>query len=84
MPYTPEYPDWLFEPTSIGTPVESSTCQFPDCIGDPKAPGRLDEVTFLLERCYKGDDWPSRKASTSLFSEDDRDQRDSVKIPKFL
>ena len=53
-----------FDPTSIGPDVEKNTCQSPDCPGDPKASGRLDEVTFLLERCHKGTDWPWRKPAT--------------------
>jgi len=52
------------EPTSIGPPVESATCQSPDCDGDPKAPGRLDEITFLLERCHHQARWPWRQPAT--------------------
>jgi phosphatidylserine/phosphatidylglycerophosphate/cardiolipin synthase-like enzyme len=66
MPYTSSLPVSLFEPTSIGPPVESATCQFDSCAGDPKAPGRLDEVTFLLERCHDGGNWPWRQPATSL------------------
>ncbi len=64
MPYSSDMPVSLFEPTSIGPPVESSTCQSGS--GDPKAPGRLDEVTFLLERCDDGGTWPWRKPALSL------------------
>ena len=52
------------EPTSIGPPVESGTCPFPDCEGDPQAPGQLDEIAFLLERCHQGPNWPWRQAAT--------------------
>jgi hypothetical protein len=58
-------PSWLLEPTSIGLGVDAgNVCQYADCSGDPEAPGRLDEVTFLLERCYQADTWPWRAAST--------------------
>ncbi|MHB1594242.1 MAG: phospholipase D-like domain-containing protein [Streptosporangiaceae bacterium] len=62
MPYSdqPARP----EPTSIGSPVETGACQFPDCTGEPKAPGRLDQIAFLLERCHQGDDWPWRRPAT--------------------
>jgi phosphatidylserine/phosphatidylglycerophosphate/cardiolipin synthase-like enzyme len=68
MPYSMTMPEWLFEPTSIEPPVESSVCQFPNCPGDPKVPGRLDEVTFLLERCHDGSSWPWRKPATGPFA----------------
>ena len=66
MPYSASWPVSLFEPTSIGPAAESNSCQFPGCQGDPKAPGRLDEVTFLLERCYQGTSWPWRQPATSI------------------
>lgn len=66
LPYSSDLPVSLFEPTSIGPPVESATCQFDSCTGDPKAPGRLDEVTFLLERCHEGSQWPWRQPARSL------------------
>lgn len=65
MPYSSDLPVSLFEPTSIGPPVESGTCQSGGS-GDPKAPGRLDEITFLLERCDDGGTWPWRKPALSL------------------
>jgi hypothetical protein len=64
MPYSPGAPQAPSEPTSIGPLVESGACQFPDCAGDPQAPGRLDEITFLLERCHQGTHWPWRQAAT--------------------
>lgn len=68
-------PEWAFEPTSVGSPylpdvvppLESAT-SFPNSPGDPKAPGRLDEVSFLLERGRHDptwslpDEWPWRHA----------------------
>lgn len=66
MPYDGMKPDYLFEPTSIAPAVESNVCAYPECKGDPKAAGRLDEVTYLLERCHRGTTWPWRIASTSV------------------
>jgi hypothetical protein len=80
MPYYSRLPVSLFEPTSIGPAVESSTCQFPGCTGDPKAPGRLDEVTFLLERCYQGTNWPWRQPATSFPEE----QAADIEIPRLI
>jgi phosphatidylserine/phosphatidylglycerophosphate/cardiolipin synthase-like enzyme len=80
MPYSSSLPVSLFEPTSIGPAVESNTCQFPACPGDPKAPGRLDEVTFLLESCYQGTNWPWRQPATSM----SRDDAEGVPIPRLL
>lgn len=70
MPYSSSWPVSLFEPTSIGPNVEGNVCQFPACSGDPKAAGRLDEVTFLLERCYQGTSWPWRQPATSVAFEE--------------
>jgi phosphatidylserine/phosphatidylglycerophosphate/cardiolipin synthase-like enzyme len=82
MPYSPARPV-SSEPTSIGPPVESGTCQLPDCAGDPKAPGRLDEVTFLLERCYQGTHWPWRQPATSPPAEGlEPGQETAAKIPR--
>jgi phosphatidylserine/phosphatidylglycerophosphate/cardiolipin synthase-like enzyme len=67
MPSSSLEPDWLFEPTSIDPPVDTSVCQFPQCPGDPRAPGRLDEITFLLERCHDGRSWPWRVPNSSPF-----------------
>jgi len=63
----------IFEPSSInddfgavskGNPLEIvPQCQYP-CPGDPKAEGRLDEVTFLIERCHQGTEWPWRKPTS--------------------
>jgi phosphatidylserine/phosphatidylglycerophosphate/cardiolipin synthase-like enzyme len=68
-------PESVFEPTSVGTPLpgflrlplEQATCTL-GCPGDPGAAGRLDEVSFLLERCRQDpswlhpDEWPWRHA----------------------
>src|ERR1019366_8507658 len=82
MPYSPARPV-SSEPTSIGPPVESGTCQLPDCAGDPKAPGRLDEVTFLLERCYQATHWPWRQPGPSPPAEGlEPGQETAAKIPR--
>jgi phosphatidylserine/phosphatidylglycerophosphate/cardiolipin synthase-like enzyme len=70
MPYSSDLPVSLFEPTSIGPPVESGTCQSGGS-GDPNARGRLDEVTFLLERCDEGGTWPWRQPAASLLEPED-------------
>ena len=64
MPYNGQKPYSLFEPTSIGSAVDTAPkCQFSSSPGDPKAPGRLDEITFLLERCFQNKTWPLRVAA---------------------
>ena len=53
--------DALMDPSSINMKVESEIC--PDSInadGDPRSPGRLDEIVFLIENCGQGDNWPYR------------------------
>ncbi len=72
----------LLDPTGIGPAVQSNVCQFPACPGDPEAPGRLDEVTFLLERCYNGSSWPWRVPATSLFAEGAAEE--AVEIPRMV
>jgi len=62
-------PDWFFEPTSIASPHDAADCQFPEAHGDPKAPGRLDEITFLLERCHRGNDWPWRQPNDDVLGD---------------
>ena len=53
--------DSLFEPSSLNTKIESEICpESSDVLGDPKAPGRLDEIVFLIENCGHGDKWPWR------------------------
>ena len=53
--------DSLLEPSSLNTKIESNTCpESSDVTGDPKAPGRLDEIVFLIEKCGHGDKWPWR------------------------
>lgn len=59
-------PESIFEPTSVAVPpplpprqpLEVATCPFPECAGDPGAAGRLDEVSFLLERCRQDPSTP--------------------------
>jgi phosphatidylserine/phosphatidylglycerophosphate/cardiolipin synthase-like enzyme len=53
-PYT------IFEPSSIRDDIAHAVCQHA-CPGDPKTPGRLDELTFLIERCHKDTQWPWRR-----------------------
>ena len=51
------------DPSSINIKMESEIC--PDSIiadGDPVAPGRLDQIVFLIENCGQGDNWPYRVA----------------------
>jgi hypothetical protein len=53
--------DGLFEPSSLNTKIESEICQKSCKVrGDPEAPGRLDEIVFLIENCGHGDKWPWR------------------------
>ncbi|MDD1758565.1 MAG: phospholipase D-like domain-containing protein [Methanotrichaceae archaeon] len=53
--------DSLFEPSSLNTKIESEICPESSSIsGDPKVPGRLDEIVFLIENCGHGDKWPWR------------------------
>lgn len=56
-------PLWVMEPSSLqlSSQLLTNICQFPQCVGDPRAYGRLDEVTFLLERCHNGSNWYWRK-----------------------
>jgi phosphatidylserine/phosphatidylglycerophosphate/cardiolipin synthase-like enzyme len=66
IPYRPSsWPYSLFEPTSIGPPVETSVCGYSECRGDPRAAGRLDEISYLLERCHSRTTWPWRIPATS-------------------
>ena len=52
----------IFEPSSIKDGIGDAVCQH-GCPGDPKAAGRLDELTFLIERCHHGTNWPWRVAT---------------------
>ncbi len=53
--------DSLFEPSSLNTKIESEICpKSCNVSGDPVAPGRLDEIVFLIENCGHGDKWPWR------------------------
>ena len=50
--------DSLFEPSSLNTKIESEICpKSSNVSGDPEAPGRLDEIVFLIEKCGHGDKW---------------------------
>lgn len=74
MPCDGKLPEAYYEPTSIAhpalhRPLEEATCPFPDCGGDPGEAGRLDEVSFLLERCRHDPtplhhEWPWRRANS--------------------
>jgi phosphatidylserine/phosphatidylglycerophosphate/cardiolipin synthase-like enzyme len=81
MPHTCNLPSWMFEPSSIGPNVDGNVCQFSTCPGDPKAPGRLDEVTFLLERCYQGSSWPWRVPATSVVEPEEL-EREAAELPR--
>jgi phosphatidylserine/phosphatidylglycerophosphate/cardiolipin synthase-like enzyme len=80
MLHSSHLPVWLFEPTSIGPAVGRGTCQFSSCPGDPDAPGRLDEVSFLLERCHEGTSWPWRQPSASITAE----EAAGVELPRLV
>jgi hypothetical protein len=56
------------DPTSISglVDIEGRVCEDAWCPDDPKAPGRLDEITHLLERCHHGDAWPFRVPAGSV------------------
>jgi phosphatidylserine/phosphatidylglycerophosphate/cardiolipin synthase-like enzyme len=71
IPYTrsPWIPYDVLEPTSIGPKVQDNVCQFPECKDDPKVKGRLDEITYLLERCHKENSWPWRVPARSLLGD---------------
>ncbi len=59
--YLAKVKDALMDPSSINMKVESEIC--PDSInadGDPRSPGRLDQIVFLIENCGQGDNWPYR------------------------
>jgi hypothetical protein len=70
-PYVVMYP--VYEPSSIRLDIGSVVMDnevadvvapmdrvCPQCPGDPGVARRLDELTFLLERCHEGDTWPWR------------------------
>ncbi len=59
--YLAKIEDSLFEPSSLNTKIESEICtKSSGVFGDPEAPGRLDEIVFLIENCGHGDKWPWR------------------------
>lgn len=59
--YLAKIEDSLFEPSSLNTKIESEICpKSSGAFGDPEAPGRLDEIVFLIENCGHGDKWPWR------------------------
>jgi phosphatidylserine/phosphatidylglycerophosphate/cardiolipin synthase-like enzyme len=59
--YVAKIEDSLFEPSSLNTKIESEICpESSSVLGDPQAPGRLDEIVFLIENCGHGDKWPWR------------------------
>ncbi len=56
-----KFEDDLLEPSSLNTKIESEICpKSCNVPGDPMAPGRLDEIVFLIENCGPGDKWPYR------------------------
>jgi hypothetical protein len=59
--YVAKIEDGLFEPSSLNAKIESEICpKSSGVLGDPEAPGRLDEIVFLIENCGHGDKWPWR------------------------
>ena len=59
--YVAKIEDSLFEPSSLNAKIESEICpKSSSAVGDPEAPGRLDEIVFLIENCGHGDEWPWR------------------------
>jgi hypothetical protein len=59
--YAAKIEDSLLEPSSLNTKIESEICaKSSGVLGDPGAPGRLDEIVFLIENCGHGDKWPWR------------------------
>jgi hypothetical protein len=59
--YAAKIEDALFEPSSLNLKIESEICpKSSGVFGDPEAPGRLDEIVFLIENCGHGDKWPWR------------------------
>ncbi|MCK9442396.1 MAG: phospholipase D-like domain-containing protein [Methanothrix sp.] len=59
--YAAKIEDGLLEPSSLNTKIEAEICgKSSGVIGDPEAPGRLDEIVFLIENCGHGDKWPWR------------------------
>ena len=59
--YAAKIEDSLFEPSSLNPKIESEICpKSSGVFGDPEAPGRLDEIVFLIENCGHGDKWPWR------------------------
>jgi phosphatidylserine/phosphatidylglycerophosphate/cardiolipin synthase-like enzyme len=59
--YAAKIEDGLLEPSSLNTKIESEICgKSGGAFGDPEAPGRLDEIVFLIENCGHGDKWPWR------------------------
>jgi phosphatidylserine/phosphatidylglycerophosphate/cardiolipin synthase-like enzyme len=77
-----KYTENQVEPTSIANPpinveqpyppLEVATCTLPGCAGDPGAEGRLDEISFMLERCRQDPnattpswwEWPWRQPAS--------------------
>ncbi|GAB2816149.1 hypothetical protein GCM10027176_20990 [Actinoallomurus bryophytorum] len=49
-------PDWIFDPTCF----DSDLSQPDPALPDPAMAGRLDGVTYLIERYHKGRTWPRR------------------------
>ena len=59
--YVAKIEDGLLEPSSLNAKIESEICpKSSEVLGDPEAPGRLDEIVFLIENCGHGDKWTWR------------------------
>ncbi len=57
-------PDWIFDPTCFDSDLTTPDRNLPD----PAMAGRLDGVTYLIERYHQGKTWPRRVAQHGLTS----------------